>query len=118
MLERYAPPAPARVLDIGCGAGRVTLAMAPHGYVIDGLDIAAAMLRAAQTLSAQHGLRAAFVQSDLCALPFAAGSYDLALIFIAALQHVAGSDRRRAPLRQAACAMRSGGVLCVARDNC
>lgn len=117
MLERYAPPPPARVLDIGCGAGRVTLALAPRGYAVDGLDITAAMVQAARALAAQHGLRAAFVQADLCALPLAAGSYDLALIFIAALQHVAERGRRRDALRQVGLALRPGGVLILALDN-
>jgi len=53
MLERYAPPPPARVLDIGCGAGRVTLALAPCGYAVDGLDLTAAMVEAAHALAAR-----------------------------------------------------------------
>ena len=117
MLERYAPPPPARVLDIGCGAGRVTLALTPNGYSVDGLDLTAAMVHAARALAAQQALRTAFVQADLCALPVAAGSYDLALIFIAALQHVAGRALRRDALRQIGLALRPGGVLILALDN-
>src|SRR5439155_15713104 len=68
MLERYAPPAPARVLDIGCGAGRVTLALVPHGYAVTGVDITAAMLHAARAMSLQHAIAGAFVPADLPAL--------------------------------------------------
>jgi SAM-dependent methyltransferase len=117
MLERYAPPPPARLLDIGCGAGRVTLALAPCGYAVDGLDITAAMVQTANYLATLNAVRSAFVQADLGALPVAAGTYDIALIFIAALQHVARRALRQDALRQVASALRTGGVLILALDN-
>jgi SAM-dependent methyltransferase len=117
MLERYTPPPPARILDIGCGAGRVTVALAPCGYAVDGVDITAAMVQAANSLAALKGVRGAFVQADLCALPVAACTYDIALIFIAALQHVPGRALRQDALRQIARALRQGGVLVLALDN-
>ena len=117
MLARYAPPPPTRILDIGCGAGRVTAALAPRGYDVVGLDITAAMVQAARALTAQHGVRGDFAQGDLCDLSFAAESFDLALIFIAALQHVAGRAARRDALRQIARVLKRDGVLILALDN-
>ena len=76
------PPGP-RGLDIGCGTGDLTLMMAeatrPDGQVT-GLDISWPLLDYAQRKASQAGCaeRIAFEQSDMRALPFAAGSFDWA----------------------------------------
>ena len=61
-----------RVLDAGCGTGRVTellLARVPRGEVV-ALDASAAMLQQARRRLASHGDRVSYVRADLCqALP-------------------------------------------------
>jgi SAM-dependent methyltransferase len=37
-LERALPPAPARVLEVGCGEGRIAAALAARGYSVTALD--------------------------------------------------------------------------------
>jgi SAM-dependent methyltransferase len=117
MLARYAPPAPARVLDIGCGAGRVSLALVPRRYTVTGIDIAAPMVAAAQSLARKHSLPSQFARANLCDLPFSDDSFDFALIFIAALQHVWGRAQRQDAFRQVARILRQDGVLILALDN-
>jgi SAM-dependent methyltransferase len=121
MIERYAPQPPARVrpqvLDIGCGAGRVTLALGPRGCDVVGIDITAAMVQAARELAAQKNVRGDFVQADLSQLSFANDYFDIALVFIAALQHVARRAARRYALCEIARILRKDGVLILALDN-
>ncbi len=47
VMERYMP-AGARVLDIGCGAGRTTGFIAAHGCTVIGIDISAALIHEAK----------------------------------------------------------------------
>lgn len=62
----------ARVLDVGCGAGRVTNALAAGGRRVVGLDLNGPALRAARTVP--HA--GAFVGGDMGRLPFASASFD------------------------------------------
>jgi SAM-dependent methyltransferase len=50
-------------------------------------------------------------------LPFRDGSFDIALVFIAALQHVKRRTQRQDAFRQMARILREGGVLIIALDN-
>src|SRR5437870_821523 len=44
LIERYFPAPPARVLDIGCGAGRTTVELVQRGYTVKAIDLAPALL--------------------------------------------------------------------------
>lgn len=54
------------VLDLACGYGRHSLALAERGYRVVGLDLSATLLRHAATTRT----RAAWVRGDIRALPF------------------------------------------------
>lgn len=67
MLERLPLHGTERVLDAGCGSGRVTEALAarlPHGRVV-ALDASAAMIEAARARLAPFGDRIEFVVADI-----------------------------------------------------
>lgn len=59
--------APARVLEIGCGTGRVGLALAAGGLAVTGLDSSAGMLKLAREKAKAQGLEplAAFQLGDM-----------------------------------------------------
>uniref|UniRef100_UPI0035CA378A class I SAM-dependent methyltransferase n=1 Tax=uncultured Sphingomonas sp. TaxID=158754 RepID=UPI0035CA378A len=78
VIRAWAPVAGRRVVDLGCGIGRVSLALAAEAAAVTGIDVSAGMVRAAQARSG--GARATFVQGDGLALPMIAnGAADLLL---------------------------------------
>ena len=60
------------VLDVGCGTGRVAMALAADGHEVVGIDLSAPMLRLAEhrreTLSADVASRLSFRQADMTTL--------------------------------------------------
>ncbi len=79
LLDKAAPSAGEVVLDIGCGCGATTFALAqrvgPTGHVL-GIDVSEPMLDRARQL-APAGLSVEFVLSDATVHPFEPGRADL-----------------------------------------
>lgn len=68
------------VLDVGCGTGTTTMAIAealPAGGTVTGADISATMLADATARAAAAGSRARFVVADAQTHPFETGAFDL-----------------------------------------
>jgi ubiquinone/menaquinone biosynthesis C-methylase UbiE len=79
LIERANAKAGERLVDVGCGCGATSVALAqkvgPTGHVL-GIDISAAMLARAQQI-APAGLSARFVLADATVYPFEPASLDL-----------------------------------------
>jgi ubiquinone/menaquinone biosynthesis C-methylase UbiE len=97
----------ARVLDLGCGHGRDAAFLTDQGLAVVGADLSPGMLA-----QARRRTTAPLVESDMCALPFAADSFD-GVWCNAALLHLPKAD---APLALAEMrrALRPQGVLYLA----
>jgi ubiquinone/menaquinone biosynthesis C-methylase UbiE len=65
--------------DAGCGTGFLSLELAARGHRVTGVDFAPAMLAAARQKAAAQGLAIRFEEGDAENLPFAPGSFDLAI---------------------------------------
>ena len=67
-----------RVLEIACGTGRFTAAMAAAGASVTALDISPAMMRraASRVDQAGHSGSVEFIRGDGARLPFGTGSFD------------------------------------------
>jgi SAM-dependent methyltransferase len=69
-----------RVLDVPCGAGRLTLPLAARGCALTGVDISAQCLEAARGAAVERGLTVDWRQSDMSALD-GNGDFDAAFCF-------------------------------------
>jgi ubiquinone/menaquinone biosynthesis C-methylase UbiE len=79
LIDRAKAKAGERIIDVGCGCGATTIALAqqvgPAGHVV-GIDISAPMLGRARQL-VPPGLPADFVLADATVYPFVSASFDL-----------------------------------------
>jgi SAM-dependent methyltransferase len=83
VIDRAVPRAGERIIDVGCGCGGTSIALAsrvaPTGFVL-GVDISGPMLARARQLApkgASDGLPVDFVLADATVYPFDPGSFDL-----------------------------------------
>jgi SAM-dependent methyltransferase len=65
---RLAPGA--RVLDVPCGTGRHSCALAARGFALSGVDLSSACLREARALAAKKGVSVAWEHRDMSDLPW------------------------------------------------
>jgi 2-polyprenyl-3-methyl-5-hydroxy-6-metoxy-1,4-benzoquinol methylase len=102
-----------RILEIGCGTGSSTVALAEQGAAVTALDIDPQVLRVAQTRCLLHGLSdVRFIAGNAESLAeLSLEPFEL-VIFFAALEHMTTSERLRA-LGAAWALLPEGGFLCV-----
>src|SRR6476646_9776729 len=66
----------AQLLDVGCGAGQLSLIAARAGARVTGCDIATNWLEQARIRAAAAGLEITFEEGDAEALPYKDGQFD------------------------------------------
>ncbi len=86
------------VLDLGCGTGRLSLALARQGAQVCGVDASAAMLALARQRASAAGLAITWVQGDWLHLDLDR-RFDLAILPYNGLQHLLDLDEIRAFLK-------------------
>ena len=79
LLLPLLPPAPARVADLGCGTGSVSLLLAGAGHEVHGVDLSPRMVDLARGKAAAAALPVRFGVADAARPPLAPGSVDVVL---------------------------------------
>jgi len=84
-FDRLNIPPGARLLDIACGAGQLTLPAARKGIQVTGLDLAANLVQQARAKAAAEGLPLQVDEGDAENLPYADASFDVVMSLIGAM---------------------------------
>jgi SAM-dependent methyltransferase len=104
-------PAPAAVLDAGCGSGYGSAELAKTGASVTGADVSGEAVAWAREHFGAQGIR--FVEAPCESLPFEAESFDL----VAAFEVIEHLERWRELLGEANRVLKAGGALLVSTPN-
>lgn len=111
LQERFGSVSPRRILDLGCGIGVHSQAIArafPEAEY-HAVDVAAGLLRVGHLMAEERGVPIHFHQQDAAKTSFESGSFDLVLSNI--LFHETNSARLPQILRECRRLLRPGGAM-------
>ncbi|MEM1280917.1 MAG: methyltransferase domain-containing protein [Cyanobacteria bacterium P01_H01_bin.152] len=112
LMTHPAFPKGGELLELGCGAGNVSLAFAQAGYIVSGIDIAPTAIAWARENAAAASVKATFVEGSVLTLrAFADAAFDIALDG-RCLHCLIGRDRAQF-LQSAHRVLKPGGVLTI-----
>lgn len=102
VLRHLKPRKADRLLEAGCGTGRMTRTLASHVQELVAIDFSFESLRVnRRKLLAAGVTHVSLVQADLCHLPFPPAVFDR-VVSCQVLEHVPGPDARRAAVAELA----------------
>jgi SAM-dependent methyltransferase len=78
LLTSHLPAPPARVADLGCGTGTLSVLLADAGYAVDGVDFSPEMVTRARDKAAGRPA-VSFAVADAAAPPLEPATYDVVL---------------------------------------
>lgn len=107
-----------RLLILGAGWGRESIALARRGLRVAGLDINHLALRKAGRLARSESLPAAFQQGTYLALPYRPASFDCVLLSCNMYSAIPGARPRQAWLRSALQVLKPDGKVVVSFLPC
>jgi SAM-dependent methyltransferase len=103
-------PPTGRVLDVGCGYGRISIPLAERGYEVTGLDVSPNLLRTARSNAEEHGLRIPFDEASMTSMPYPDGRFDALICLWSAFWELLVEDEQVAALREMRRVLVAGGV--------
>lgn len=108
-FERFVPGTVRRLLEPGCGSGRLVVAMAALGYEVTGLDLSQPMLDYLEMRLREENLTAQAVVGDMTAMQFDQ-EFDAAFCTFNTFRHLTDKQDAISHLRSVADNLRDGGI--------
>lgn len=108
-FQRYATGKVRRLLEPGCGSGRLVAAMAAKGYELTGLDLSEPMLEYLRRRLSRSGHEAELVCGDMTKMKFGR-KFDAAFCTFNTFRHLLTEQSAISHLRSVADHVRKGGL--------
>lgn len=113
--ERFVEPG--RLIDLGCGAGRLSLRFARRGFSVMAIDLSRPMLEVVGTKARREGVRLDRAEANLCRLGVRDAQFDYAISMFSTLGMIRGASARRRALAEAYRVLKPGGRLALHAHN-
>lgn len=104
-------PDDARLLDIGCGAGRTSVPLAEMGLEVVGIDLSPAMVEVAREMAQACEVDIDFSAMDAMNLEFADASFDVALFSYNGLELLPGREGKLRVMSEVYRVLKPGGCF-------
>ena len=108
LVEAMSLPEGAAVLDLCCGEGRHTVALARRGYRMTGLDLSAYHLRLARQAAKEAGVSVRWHRADMRDIPWQ-GEFDAAINLFTSFGYLESDEEDFRVLARVAGALKPGG---------
>ena len=110
-LSLIASYAVGRGLDVGCGSGKFTIALAGKRMDMTGLDRSSDKLRVARDSSRQAGKRITYIEGDILDTPLGRDRYDLVTAMCDVFNYVVADEQLLEVFLSIYTSIKSGGTL-------
>lgn len=100
---------PARILDIGCGTGNVTVPLAEMGYHLTGLDMSPEMLAVAEEKARNKGISVRWLCQDMREMDLGDLKFDLVISMTDSLNYLSSACELRKVFQQVVSLLTDGG---------
>src|ERR1043165_2289153 len=108
LIERtVTPPKDSVILDLACGAGRHSIALAKRGYThITGIDLSSTLIKKAKEAAKEATVQVSFIESDMRSF---LGQYDLILNLFTSFGYFEDDKNNEALIRHVGESLCEGG---------
>ena len=113
IVDEWFPRPPARVLDLGVGNGRTTVALAELGYDVVGIEFCNELLSHGRALHPTVDLR----QGDARALDFQSESFDVVMFSWNGIDYMHPFEERAKVIREMTRCVKRGGLVFLSSHN-
>ena len=110
IVDRYFEPG-STVLDIGCGAGRTSIALTMKGYKVTAIDLIPEMIDAAKEQAKRYSVKINFQVMDASQMTFPLESFDHAFFSFNGFEQIPGSKNREKVLSEVWRVLKVGGIF-------
>ncbi len=106
-------PEDGKVLDVGCGYGRIALPLARAGYEIDGLDLSPSLIEAARRAADAEGLLVGLTVGSMRSLPYPTASFDAVVCLWSAFHELLEEEEQAEAIREMWRVLRPGSFAVI-----
>ena len=110
LILEYVPDG-GRLLDVGCGAGRASIALAEMGVDVVGIDLSQTMITVARQQADLTGTTVAFEVMDVTGMRFANASFEAALFSYNGLELLPGREGKKSAMEEIGRILKPGGIF-------